>query len=76
MPTKKEQPKGESEKPIAAMKPAEPAKPEPQKTFSLFDSPAAATPVVKDADDEEEEILAEASDDHQANHDEELDEAA
>ncbi len=74
LPVKKEQPKVEAEKPVTAMKAAEPAKPEPQKTFSLFDSPA--TPVARDADDEEEGILAEASEEQQTNQEEESDQAA
>ena len=55
--------------------PVEVAKPEPPKTFSLFDAPAAETPIAEDVD-EEEEILAEAAEDQQAEQDEELDEAA
>jgi PRTRC genetic system protein E len=66
LPAKKEQPKVESEKPVVAMKAAEPAKPEPHKTFNLFDAPTAATPVPEDVNGEEEEILAKISEDHQA----------
>jgi PRTRC genetic system protein E len=73
---KKEQPKTEPAKPTATVKPAEVAKLEPPKTFSLFETPTDATPVAEDVD-EEEEILAEAAEDQQAEEDdEELDEAA
>lgn len=75
LPAKKESPKAEPAKPVAAVKPVEVAKPEPPKTFSLFDAPAAETPVAEDLD-EEEEILAEAAEDQQDDEDEELDEAA
>ena len=74
LPAKKDPLKEEPAKPVAAVKPVEVAKPEPPKTFSLFDTPAAETPVEEDVD-EEEEILAEAAED-QADQDEELDEAA
>ncbi|WP_263359909.1 PRTRC system protein E [Acidicapsa ligni] len=71
---KKEQPKAETEKPATAAKPLEAPKPEPPKTFSLFDTPTAATPVAEEVD-EEEEILAEtAAEDEEE--DEELDQAA
>ncbi len=76
LPAKKELPKDESSKPAAAVKPAELAKPEPQKTFSLFDAPATTAPVLKEPDDEEEEILAEASEDDRADQEDDLDEAA
>jgi PRTRC genetic system protein E len=76
LPAKKEQPKTEPAKPTATLKPAEVAKPEPPKTFSLFDSPAPETPVAEEVD-EEEEILAEAAEDQPIEEDdEELDEAA
>lgn len=76
LPAKKEQPKAESEKPAVAPKPVEVARPEPPKTFSLFDGPAGETPVAEDVD-EEEEILAEAAEGQQSDpDDEELDEAA
>ncbi len=76
IPAKKEQPKSELEKPAVAPKPVEVGKPEPPKTFSLFDTPVAETPVAEEVD-EEEEILAEAAEDEQADPgDEELDEAA
>ena len=75
LPAKKEQPKAEPEKPAVAPKPVEVAKPEPPKSFSLFDTAAAETPVAEDVD-EEEEILAEAAEDQQADQDEEFDEAA
>ncbi len=74
-PAKKEQPKVESERTAVAAKPVELAKPEPAKSFSLFDVPPAATPIAEDVD-EEEEILAETSEDPQADEDDELDEAA
>ena len=76
LPAKKEQPKAEPEKPAVAPKPVEVAKPEPPKSFSLFDTAAAETPVAEDVD-EEEEILAEAAEDQPIEEDdEELDEAA
>jgi PRTRC genetic system protein E len=76
LPPKKEPPKTEPAKPTATVKPAEVAKPEPPKTFSLFETPTDATPVAEDVD-EEEEILAEAAEDQPIEEDdEELDEAA
>ena len=76
LPAKKEQPKEESAKSVAAVKPVEAAKPAPPKTFSLFETPTDATPVAEDVD-EEEEILAEAAEDQPIEEDdEELDEAA
>jgi hypothetical protein len=69
LPAKKELPKVEPAKSVAAVKPVEAAKPEPPKTFSLFDTPAAETAIAEDAD-EEEEILAEAAEDQQADEDE------
>lgn len=76
LPAKKELPKAESVTPVAAVKPVEVAKPEPPKTFNLFDTPAAETPVAEDVD-EEEAILAETAEDQQAEQDdEELGEAA
>jgi PRTRC genetic system protein E len=75
LPAKKEQPRGEPAKPLAAVKPAEDAKPEPPKTFGLFDVHATATPATEEVD-EEEEILAEAAEDQKSDWDEELDEAA
>jgi PRTRC genetic system protein E len=75
LPAKKDPPKTEPAKPVAVAKPVEPPTPEPPKTFSLFDAPAAETPVAEDVD-EEEEILAEAAEDQQGDEDEELDEAA
>ena len=72
LPAKKEPPKAEPVKPAVAVKPVEVGKPEPAKTFSLFDTHAPETPVEEDVD-EEEEILAEAA---EAAEDEELDEAA
>jgi len=75
LPPKKEQPKTEPAKPAATVKAAEVAKPEPPKTFSLFETPTDATPVAEDVD-EEEEILAEAAEDEPADQDDEFDEAA
>jgi PRTRC genetic system protein E len=76
LPPKKEQPKTEPAKSAVTVKPAEVAKPEPPKTFSLFETPTDATPVAEDVD-EEEEILAEAAEDQPIQEDdEELDEAA
>jgi hypothetical protein len=73
---KKEQPKTEPPKPTATVKPAEVAKPEPPKTFGLFDAPAAETPATEEVN-EEEEILAEATEDQLVDQDDdELDEAA
>jgi PRTRC genetic system protein E len=72
---KREQPKTETAKPVAAVKPVEPAKPEPSKTFGLFDAPADATPVAADVD-EEEEILAETAANNDEEEDEDLDRAA
>ena len=75
LPAKKDQAKAEPATPVAAVKPAEPVKPEQPKTFSLFDAPASETPSAEQVD-EEEEILAEAAENQQADQDEELDEAA
>jgi len=76
LPPKKDPPKEEPAKTVGAVKPAEVAKPEPPKTFSLFETPTDATPVAEDVD-EEEEILAEAAEDQPIEEDdEELDEAA
>jgi PRTRC genetic system protein E len=74
LPAKKEQPRAEPAKPLAAVKPIEDAKPEPPTTFSLFDTAAATTRAAEDAD-EEDEILAEASS-SDAEEDESLDQAA
>jgi len=75
-PPKKEPPKTEPAKSAATEKPAKVAKPEPPKTFSLFETPTDATPVAEDVD-EEEEILAEAAEDQPIEEDdEELDQAA
>jgi PRTRC genetic system protein E len=68
LPAKKELPKAELAKPVAAVKPVEVAKPESAKTFSLFETPADETRIADDVD-EEEEILAETA----ANYDEEED---
>jgi hypothetical protein len=58
------------------VKPVEAAKPEPPRTFSLFDTSAPETPAADEVD-EEEEILAEAAEDQPIEEDdEELDEAA
>jgi PRTRC genetic system protein E len=75
LPAKKEPTKTESEKPAAAAKPLEAAKPEPAKTFSLFDTPTAATATAEDVD-EEAEILAEITGNEDEEEDEEFDQAA
>jgi PRTRC genetic system protein E len=75
LPAKKDPPKEEPAKPVAAVNPVEVAKPEPPKTFSLFDTPAHETPVAGGVD-EEDEILAEAAEDEQTDQNEELGEAA
>jgi PRTRC genetic system protein E len=74
-PAKKEPPVAEPAKPVAVVKPVEPAKPEPPKTFSLFDAPAVETPAAEDVDDEEE-ILAETSTNDSEDEDEGFDQAA
>jgi PRTRC genetic system protein E len=75
VPAKKEQPKTEPAKTVAAVKPAEGAKPEPLKTFGLFDAPADETSVVQDVD-EEEETLAETNANDDEEEDDGLDQAA
>ena len=75
LPAKKELPKAELAKPVVAVKPVEVAKPEPAKTFSLFETPADETRIADDVD-EEGEILAEVAEDQQADQEEEWDEAA
>ena len=75
LPAKKDPLKEEPAKPVAAVKPVEVAKPEPPRTFSLFDTPVPETPVAEEVD-EEDEILAEAAEDEQADQNEELGEAA
>ena len=74
-PVKKEPQKLEPEKPAAAAKPVEAAKPEPPKTFSLFDTPTAATASAEEVD-EEEEILAESIAAEDEEEDREFDQAA
>ena len=75
-PAKKEQPKVEPDKPSTSAKPIEVAKPEPPKTFGLFDAPTPETPATEEVD-EEEEILAELAKDQPIEEkDQELDEAA
>jgi PRTRC genetic system protein E len=77
-PAKKELPKAGVTSPVEAAKSAQERKPEPPKTASLFGDPVASTPApepVSDAD-EEDEILAEAAENEQADEDEDLDEAA
>jgi PRTRC genetic system protein E len=75
VPAKGEQTKVESEKPATPAKQVEAAKPEPPKTFGLFDTPAAASAVTEDVD-EEEEILAESTADEDGEEDGEFDQAA
>lgn len=75
LPAKKDQAKAEPATPVATVKPVEAVKPEQPKTFSLFDAPTTGSQTAQ-ATDEEEEILAEAPGDQQADHDEEFDEAA
>jgi PRTRC genetic system protein E len=75
LPAKMDQPKAEPAKPVSAVKPVEVAEPEPQKTFSLFDTPAAPAPVAEDVD-EEEEILAETSAREDEGEDEDFNQAA
>ena len=74
LPAKKDQAKAQPATPVATMKPVEAVKPEQPKTFSLFDAPEAESPSAEQID-EEEEILAEAAENQQADQDEELDEA-
>ena len=73
---KKETPKEEPTKPLAAVKSVDVANPGPPKTFGLFDAPATETPATEEVD-EEEEILGEVAEDQPVEEDdEELDEAA
>jgi PRTRC genetic system protein E len=76
-PAKKDPQSQDVEKPAAAAKSVEFARPEPARTASLFDAPesAAATPVSSRDMDEEENILAEVEEEGQVE-DDELDEAA
>jgi len=75
-PAKKETSNGESAKTDAATKPAVVPKPEPAKTFGLFDAPVTEAQVAQDVD-EEEEILAEANTNREEEEeDEDLDQAA
>jgi hypothetical protein len=75
---KKDTSKPDAAKPAVAAEPAEIARSKPAVTGSLFDVPAAVVgPPAHSADtDEEEEILAEVSEEGQADDDEELDEVA
>jgi PRTRC genetic system protein E len=79
-PAKKELPKAGVTPTVDPVKPAQIPKPEPAKTASLFGEPTPQAPdTVPESDrDEEDEILAEASEDEQTDEDEdeELDEAA
>jgi PRTRC genetic system protein E len=77
LPPKKELAKVEPAKTVTPVKTAEATKPEPVKTFGLFDAPVSETPVARDLD-EEEEILAEAAarDDEEEHDDESLEPAA
>ena len=77
-PAKKELPKAGVTPSAETAKPAQEPKPEPPKTASLFGEPVASTPApapISDTD-EEDEVLAEATEDEQTEEDEELDEAA
>jgi PRTRC genetic system protein E len=71
-------PKTENIQPAATVKPAEPVKPAPLKTASLFDLPApAATPTATPAESEEDsEPFVEIEDDEPMEDAEELDDAA
>jgi PRTRC genetic system protein E len=75
MPAKKEQLRAEPAKPLAAVKPVEDAKPEPPKTFGLFDAPAGETQATQEVD-AEEEILAETATNDGDDEDEGFDQAA
>jgi sRNA-binding protein len=71
-------PKAENAQPAATAKPAEPVKPTPLKTASLFDLPApAATPTAApDESEEDDEPFVEIEDDEPVDDIEELDDAA
>jgi PRTRC genetic system protein E len=74
-PAKKELPKpetGAQETP----KPAQPVKPEPPRTASLFDAPASASSAATAEMEEEDELLGAAEEDDQIDEGAELDEAA
>ena len=71
------QPKTENTQPAATAKAAEPVKPAPLKTASLFDLPApAATPTAAPAEPEDDPGFAEIDDDEPIEEVEELDDAA
>ena len=71
-------PKTKNTQPAATVKPAEPVKPAPLKTASLFDLPApAATPTAApDESEEDDEPFVEIEDDEPVDDTEELDDAA
>jgi hypothetical protein len=74
-PAKKELPKpetGAQETP----KPAQPVKPEPPRTASLFDAPASAPSAATIDMEEDDEVLDVVEEDDQINEDSELDDAA
>jgi len=72
---KKEPSKPEATTPTENPKPAQPFKEEPSRTASLFDAPASPAPTTSESD-EEEEILAETTDESHTDEDEGFDEAA
>jgi PRTRC genetic system protein E len=76
--TKPEALKTETRRPAATAKPAEPVKPAPQKTASLFDLPVpAATPTAApDESEEDDEPFVAIEDDEPVDETEELDDAA
>ena len=72
---KKDPPKPGTTRPTETPRPAQPVKEEPSRTASLFD--ALAPPATTEAEsDEEEEILAEATEDEPVDEIDDLDEAA
>jgi PRTRC genetic system protein E len=77
-PTKATTAKAEVTQNVPAAKPAEPAKPVPQKPASLFDIPPApaTTPTVAPAEPEDDPGFAEIDDDEPIEEVEELDDAA
>ena len=76
-PTKATTAKAEVTQNVPAAKPAEPAKPAPQKSASLFDMPApATTPTTAPAEPEDDPGFAEIDDDEPIEEVEELDDAA
>jgi PRTRC genetic system protein E len=76
--TAKPVPKTETTQPAATAKPAEPVKPAPLKTASLFDlpTPAATSTALPDGSEEDDEPFIEIEDDEPVDDTEELDDAA